>query len=503
MNILRHTLGPRQRRPRHPKRRRGLVPVLVAGALAASPSLVRPVENLPDLGDHSATILSSLEEERLGREFMRNAAGQLNFIEDLELKQYVNGLGRRLADYSDTPEQKFAFYLINDNTLNAFAVPGGHISVHTGLIMATKHEAELASVLAHEIAHVTQHHLARMLKQSQSQTLPALAAIVAAILLGGQAGQAALVATNAGLVENQLKYSRTFEREADSIGIHALARAGYDPRAMPAFFEKLQQWSRIQESNVPEFLRTHPLTVSRIAESASRAEQYPPVSNPDETDFFHARAKIRALYMGRDSSTTQGFAANLRDAKYEDKQAERYGYALALANEGNYDDAARRISELVTEYPDDVRYVTAKAQIEISARRFDDALATYRTARNRFPKDAALELYYANALVTTGAHDEARQIIKRALARGNGDSTLYALLARAEGESGNHLAAHQSLAEYHYLRGNLHEALRQLRLAKRYVGDSYYASASVEARTQEIERELRISGEDSALRDGG
>lgn len=475
----------------------------MAAVLAAAPAAVRPVDNLPDLGDHSATILSSLEEERLGREFMRNAATQLNFIEDLELKHYVNRLGRRLADHSDAPQQNFTFYLVNDNTLNAFAVPGGHISVHTGLIMATAREAELASVLAHEIAHITQHHLARMLKQSQSQNLPALAAIVAAILLGGQAGQAALVATNAGLVENQLKYSRTFEREADSIGIHALARAGYDPRAMPAFFEKLQQWSRIQESNVPEFLRTHPLTVSRIAESATRADQYPTVENPDETEFFHARAKIRALYMGRDRSAAKGFAANLSDGNFESERAERYGYALALANEGSYDEASRQIGELVTRYPDDVRYLTAKAQIELSARRFDAALATYRDARDRFPGNAIVELYFANALVTTGAHEEARQVIKRALARGDGDATLYALLARAEGESGNHLEAHQSLAEYHYQRGNLHEALRQLRLARKYVGDSYYASASVEARTQEIERELRLIGDDKASREGG
>ena len=303
---------------------RGLVLATILALITGVPS-VSATSDLPELGDRSAVVMSRIEEEQLGQEFMRNARQRLKFIEDPEILGYLRDIGQKLVARSDSPEQKFQFYVVQDSTLNAFAVPGGHITVHTGLITTAQTESELAAVIAHEIAHVSQRHLPRMFAKMEQQNLPALAGLIAAILLGGQAGQAALVATNAKVLENQLRYSRDFEREADAVGIRTLAESGFEPRAMPGFFERLQQWSRIHDFGAPEFLRTHPLTSDRVAHSEARADSYPAAKPRSQSEFFHIRAKIRALYSLDQAETAQGFAANLAEKRYEDPDAERYG----------------------------------------------------------------------------------------------------------------------------------------------------------------------------------
>ena len=453
--------------------------------------------DLPDLGDYSATVLSASQEKKLGREFMREIRRQLVFIDDLELVTYLNRLGNQLARNSDQPGRKFTFYLVEDNSLNAFAVPGGHITVHTGLITRTRHEAELASVIAHEIAHITQSHIARMISNSKRSNIPAMAALIAAILLGGQAGTAAIMGTQAALVERQLQYSRGFETEADAIGIQTLAGAGYDPRSMPEFFGRLQQYSRSQESNAPEFLRTHPLTYNRIAESASRAEQYPRIENPDETQFLLMQAKIRALYNGgkNPAKVAQGFASRLEQNNFENFSAERYGHALALMANGEYDAARSKLTALRVEDPDSLSYAIALARVDREAGHPDKAVAVFEKIRKLYPDNLVLDLYFVNALIVNDQYAEAKKILKHHLLARRGDPRLHRLLARAEGESGNSLAAHQELAEFFYFNGNPRESLRQLSLAKKYTGDSFYAQSSVSARIEEIQQELLNSGE--------
>ncbi len=473
-------------------RRRSLT-ILVATATAAASA--QDLNRLPELGDSSASVISSVEEQKLGREFMRDARRSLTFIEDPELHDYLNHLGQRLAANSDGGSVDFSFYLVKDPALNAFAVPGGHISIHTGLILATGHESELASVLAHEVAHITQRHLPRMLAAVKSQTIPMTAAIIAAILLGGQVGQAALAATNASLIERQLKYSRDFEREADAIGIRALARSGFDPRSMPQFFERMQQWARAQESNAPEFLRTHPLTTDRIAESISRAERYPPPERSNEDRFLHMRAKIRALYDGEPERAATYFASALEDKDNTNASADRYGYALALMASSQYDRARRQIQSLVASEPRNPSYRIAQAEIEMSAGDHDRALELYSAARQEYANVVVFQHYIAAALLQSGRHQEAKELIRQVMLKSQPEPKLYAMLARAEGELRNPLAAHQALAEYHYLTGNPREALRQLRLARTYAGKSFYASASIDARTAEIEQQLRLAGE--------
>ena len=468
----------------------------VAAAIALMCGSLLAQSRLPDLGDYSATVLSASEEQKLGREFMRQIRQQIPFVDDLELNTYLNWLGAVLVKNSDQPGRTFTFYLVQDNSLNAFAVPGGYITVHTGLITNTRHESELASVIAHEIAHVTQSHIARMIAQNKRTNIPAMAALIAAILLGGQVGTAAIMGTQAALVERQLQYSRSFEQEADAIGIQTLASAGYDPRAMPEFFGRLQQYSRSQESDAPEFLRTHPLTYNRIAESVSRAEQYPRVENPDETQFQLMKAKIRALYSGGDpDQVARGFSSRLTENTYENLHAERYGYALALMVDGQYQAARELMSELISRNPGVLSYAIAMADIEVSAGRPAAAAEALQRIRNNYPDNLLLDLYFIGALIESEQYTEAKTILKHHLLTRRSDPRLHKLLARAEGESGNLLAAHQELAEFSYHIGNPREALRQLNLAKKYTGDSFYAKSSVEARIAEIQQELLNSGE--------
>lgn len=478
---------------------RKILPIAFLSAFLATgpgtaPAPVFAQDNLPSLG-RSNTDLSEMDEKRLGREFIRNARRSMPFVEDPELTQYISDLGQRIANSSDEPASEYHFYLIRDSALNAFAVPGGHIAVNTGLIMATETEAELASVLAHEVAHITQRHLARMLDQSKGQGLKMLGALAAAILLGGEAGQAAFVAANANAIENRLEYSRGFEREADGIGLQTLARAGYDPRAMPTFFERLQRWGRVYETGAPEFLRTHPLTTDRIADTHVRAESYQSTSNPDPSDFYHVRAKIRATFSDDPGSTAAQFASNLESGDYENETAEHYGYALALTNAGRNSEALRVIDQLLEENPDSVRHQIARGNILAGSGRYEDALAHFKRIHERWPDDRALSLYYASSLIQTRHYAEAKRILKQQLLKDSEDPRIYSLLARAEGEMGNSLLAHQNLAEYHYLRANLQEAYRQLKLAEKYTGDSDYARQSVEARMKDVRREMEIFDE--------
>lgn len=468
--------------------RAGAMAALVCAAWAQT---ALPASDLPDLGDPSTSALSVLEEKRLGQQFMRQARQQLEFVEDPELVGYVRALGQGLVASSDAPGGYFRFYLVRDPNLNAFAAPGGHIAVHTGLILAASGESELAGVLAHEIAHVTQRHLPRMIERSKRQSLPAAAAMAAAILLGGQAGQAALVATNAAVIESQLRYTRDFEREADAIGIRTLTESGFDANGMVTFFKQMEQWSRIRDGGVPEFLRTHPLTPDRVAEAETRASRAPPPTRLSNSDFLHMRNKIRATFDGRPEQTALHFESELRDGRAADEMASRYGMALGLMRSAQHDRARSEIRRLLEAAPDYGPYLVAYGEIEMAAGAYDAALAAFAAGVERNPGYPPLTQLYAEALIKTGHAEQAKPILREQIRANPEESGLYGLYARAAGESGAAFESYQALGEYYYLQGELRTALDQLYTARRHAGDSFYATSSVDARIQEIEEELR------------
>ncbi|MDH3872013.1 MAG: M48 family metalloprotease, partial [Gammaproteobacteria bacterium] len=252
--------------------------------------------DLPSIGDSSGSVISPEQEQQLGAAFMRQLRSSGIILEDLEITNYIESLGQRLTVNSEDPARRFTFFVVNEPSINAFAGPGGYIGIHTGLILASESESELAGVLAHEIAHVTQRHLARAYEASERLSLPTMAAMLAAILVASQhseAGQAAMAAVSAGGMQYQIDFTRANEKEADRVGIQTLALAGLDPFGMPRFFERLQKNSRLYGSRPPEFLSTHPVTTDRIAEATSRAERHTASKQGDSLDFQLVRAKLR------------------------------------------------------------------------------------------------------------------------------------------------------------------------------------------------------------------
>lgn len=451
--------------------------------------------NLPDLGDGSASTISPAQERRLGEDFMRRARQHLSFVDDPEITEYIQSLGLRLVAHSPGADRSFRFFVVNDPTINAFAVPGGFIGVHTGLVLATQSEAELASVLAHEIAHVTQRHIPRLIAESQRTSIPAMAAILASILLasaGHQGAEAGIALTTAAVAQKEINFTRAFEEEADRIGMLILASAGFDPRAMPAFFERMQNLNRHNETNLPEFLRTHPVTTSRIADSRNRAERFPYRQIPDSEDFHHVRAKLRALVPGDAGEIARGFGENLKQGKYRNAEAERYGYAIALLRSRQVDAAHAETRKLLEERPDHLGYRLLLAQVESEAGRSKEALAIYAAAYKEAPDNLAVLRRYSEALLAGRQPGAALELLRTAVRTRPDDPALYKLLAKAAGEADAPFEAHQAMAEHYYLYGNLHAALDQLQIAARHAGSNFYRQSVVEARIQAIKEEIAL-----------
>ncbi len=476
--------------------RRAGARALIAFSLAlAAPGARAEDLRLPDLQDESATVLSPLQERKLGEDFMRTARRQLDILDDPELNDYLRGLGRRIVVHSGRPAEEFRFFLVNDSNINAFAVPGGFIGVNTGLILAARSEAELAAVLAHETAHITQRHIPRLLTEAQRTSGPAMAAMLAAILLAGVSGQAAGAAatlTMATLAQQQLNYTRAFEQEADRIGMSILTDAGYDARAMPDFFEQLLNWSRLYETDLPEFLRTHPITTRRLSETRDQAGQYPRRAGPDADGFHHARARIRALSRANPAGTLTTFRDRLATGATDNPDAERYGLAWALIGVRRYDEARREIAQLLKRRPDFGLYRIAEAESELAAGRPKEALAIYAAALRKDPGGLALQQRYAAASLATGQAATARDLLRKMVRQQPGEPALFRMLATAAGETGARLEAHQALAEHYYLTGNPQGALEQLEIARRFAGDSVYVRSGLDARIKEIKDEVAL-----------
>lgn len=229
-------------------------------------------DDLPELGDVSQATITPRQEKQLGYQIMRQIRADPSFLDDPEITSYLNNLGRRLVSTSNEtqPGQSFEFFALQDPTINAFALPGGFMGFNSGLIIAAQSESELAGVMAHEIAHVTQKHLARMIAGQQHlgliSTIAGLAIAILASRSNPHAGQAAIVASQAAAIQSRLNFTRKHEKEADRIGFNILHRAGFDPHGMSAFFERLQLAGRYRENGAPSYLRTHPLTYERIAD---------------------------------------------------------------------------------------------------------------------------------------------------------------------------------------------------------------------------------------------
>lgn len=470
--------------------------IFIAGALLQPAQAATLNLDLPDIGDTAGGTISPAEERKYGEAFMREIRQSLKVMDDAEINEYMRSLGYQLAAHSDNQSLGFSFFVVEDHGINAFAGPGGFIGVNSGLILATESESELASVLAHEIGHVTQRHLARTIEKADKMNIPATAAMLAAIIIGtrnSELGQAALATAQAGTVQVQINFTRANEEEADRVGLQTLARSGFDPRSMPVFFERLQKSSRYAGASPPEFLRTHPVTESRIADTRNRAEQFPYRQVSDNLNYHLIRAKLRVMKEGSPKQAVVRFAAALKSGQYRNQAAEHYGYALALLGNGDYAAARGELRALQAADKERIAYINAMAQVDLADNQAARALRSYEEALKLFPGNPVLTLGYSRVLLQNGQADKARRLLEEYVRRQAPEPGLYKLLADAEIAAGQKAAAHQALAEHYYLNGQTMAAIEQLHSGIKASDADFYRASQMEARLKELQDQAALA----------
>lgn len=482
--------------------------LLVAASLAAwSPVAPAQADNLPRLGDASSDVLSPAAERRLGEAIMRELRRDPAVSDDVELNDYLNRLGATLTSTASASGHSFELFLVRDPTLNAFALPGGFIGVHSGLIVTTETESELASVLAHEIGHVTQRHIARMLSEQRVSSLTMMAAMVLAAIAARSNPQGAIgIATMAMGAQQQqmLSFSRDAEREADRIGIETLRQAEFDPNGMVAFFGRLQQATRIHESSAPVYMRSHPLTAERIADMQARVQDGRYRQRPDSVDFRLARAKLRALASpgvdGLRSARAQ-FERQLRERTTPDEAASWYGLAVASLAQRDYPAAERAIAQTRERLPQGHAFVERlAAEARLRAGDAAGALAVAQAAAARFAGARALVHLQAEAMLAMREHEQAAAFLQDQLALYRSDPVLWRLLSQAHYGSGKPGLAHRAAAEEYALIGGWLAAIEQLRLAQRAGSLDFYTASQIDARIRELQAEYTREQQDRAGR---
>lgn len=474
--------------------RKALLKKSIAALVALSLSL-GPVhaQTLPDLGDSAEASLPEAQERSIGKRVMLEVRADRSYVEDAELTDYATALGQRLLLASGSTRGDIEFFLLQDDSINAFALVGGFIGLHTGLILAAQSESELAGVVGHEIAHILQRHQARMLAGQKNAALGSLVALALAILAakGGSSSQApeAAIAAASGLqIQSMLDYSRDFERESDRLGFQMVERAGFDPRGMASFFERLQRANRHNDGRTPGYLRTHPLTTERIADMQNRVALMPARNVPDSVDFQFAQAKLRAL-QGSPADAAEHFRNLIAEKTIRRSRADLYGLAVAQKRQRDFTGALATVQEARRGGPSP--WIENLAG-EIRMDEGKPALArdTYEKALAIMPGSRALFQGHVASLLETGATDKALTEIETRLRRTPEDVRLYDLLAKAHATAGRQLAQHRALAEAHYRRGRIAAAVDQLELALKQKDGNFYERSVAEARSRELKAEL-------------
>lgn len=461
-----------------------LVAVLVVLVPAAGPR----GQNLPDLGERAQSDLTPQAERRIGQQIMREIRRDADYIDDPEITAYVQSVGYRLVAVSTDARQEFTFFVIRDRTINAFAMPGGFIGVHSGLLVNAQSESEFAGVMAHEVAHVTQRHLARQL-QAQNQLTPlALLGLGLAALAARsnpQLAQGALIASQAAPVAAFLNYSRDFEREADRVGYQMLEASGFDVAGMPAFFDRLQKNTRLYDNNAPAYLRTHPLTTERIADMQNRLHDAPYRQRADSREFQLVRAKLRATD-GAPGEAATFFRTALAEKRFAEEAPMRYGYAVALARAKQFAPADREISQVRKTAPPHPMFETLAARVRLGLNDPQGAERILAAAVQTYPENFAVRLDYAEALQAVGNHQRVVELLgPYASSRGEAVRP-YQLLAKSYAALGRRTDQHRALAEAYFLQGGLAAAVEQLTLAQTAADADFFTLSAVDARLREV-----------------
>ncbi len=450
-------------------------------------------QDLPDMGSLADSILTREEERELALGVIEQIRRAGMIVTDPEINEYVADVGRRLAFLAQSGEHSFHFFVVKDPSINAFALPGGYIGVHTGLIVATANESELAGVLAHEVAHVTQQHISRQFQAMRGTGIMSMAMLVGALLVGSLLGggsdvmQGALMASSGMAMQQRINFTRAHEYEADRIGIGTLYAADFDPRGLPSFFETMSRKEPLSAAAIPEILRTHPVSVNRIAEARGRIGPHMMRDVDSSLSYYLARAQARLL----GSSSPEEALRRFRSEPLQETLADVgrfYGEGLALMAAGRPDEALASFRTLLAEYPNSIPIRIAVARAQAAAGNATDARQAFDESLALFPGNISLAHRYAEVLLSEGQAPQARELLIKFLIGDKLDLETTRLLAQASGESGQVADAHYFMAEYALMRRNLNEAHTQLQLALQAAEHADDVRRSrIEARLEQVE----------------
>jgi predicted Zn-dependent protease len=451
---------------------------------------------LPDMGSPEAGVISHSDERQLGAMVVQELRDQNGLIEDPEISEYLNSIGDRLAAQSPDGAQGFQFYVVKDGAINAFAVPGGFVFINYGLILTTSTESELASVMGHEIAHVTQHHIARQIRAQSKQAMTTAAAMLAAILLGamgggGQAIEGGIAAAQGMAVQQQINFTRDNEMEADRVGIGYLAGAGFDTQAMGNFFETMGRHEGLAATYIPAMLIDHPVTSDRIAEARARAAQFPPRKAKDSVSYALVRERIRVLTAPGDVDIEKQYAQKI--AKGNPDLATRYGEALALMADNRPLEAEKILYQLTEEHQGVTMLHSALGQAEAKAGQTNDALGTFKHAVKMFPRNVPVTVRYAESLMASGNAKEAHQVLLDLFNNVPPTPEQIRLTANAASAAGDTGDAYYYMGEYQIAGGDLPLAAQQYQLALAAPNLTQIQRQRYQARLDEVREYLALT----------
>lgn len=457
----------------------------------AHPALPAATDDIPDIGSSADAVLTRSKAEQIGRAVVMRLREDGQLMEDPEIAEYLDGIGHRLSAQAHEGDHEFNFFHVNDPAINAFALPGGYVGINAGLILATQRESELAGVLAHEIAHVTQRHIAHRVEAQTRSSMLATAAILAAILMGatGQADsnvvQAAAMSAQAYAVQSAVNYTRGNEYEADRVGLGILHDAGFDPYGMPDFFETMNRLNGRLANRIPEFLLTHPVTSTRIAETRQRAEKLPAAEVRETENFALMRERLRVLTARSPQEVIQYFTSRIEGLE-QPPEALRYGLALAYLRAGRPDDALPILYDLRAGNDSVVAYHSALGQAMLAARQPNEAMIVFRQALELSPRNVPLTVRYAETLLATGQPAEAHKLLLDLFNTVPPTPAQIKLIANAAAAAGERAEAHYYMSEYYISGGDLRMAYEQLALALAQPDVTEHQRSRFTARREEI-----------------
>jgi predicted Zn-dependent protease len=465
------------------------------------------VEDLPDIGTPADAVLTQDEEYKIGAMIVRGLRDAGRILEDPEITEYVQAIGSRLASHAQDGRHRFQFFVVKDSAINAFALPGGFIGVNAGLVLATENESELAGVLAHEIAHVTQRHIARSIQAQSRNNIVSTAAMLAAILIGATVGgggdvmQGAIAVAQGAAAQSRLNFTRANEYEADRIGIGTLAAAGFNPNAMPDFFETLGRRAGLAGSQIPEMIQSHPVSSSRIAESRDRAAQYTAKPATQSQGYSLSRERLRLLTLPPGTDPRAYYEKVLEGIGTPD-DSHRYGHALSLMAAGAPEEAIPILQGLSERHDDVIHYRSALGEAQILAGQASESLLTFARALELFPRNVPLTVRYAEALMRAGQARRAHEILLDLFNTVMPTPEQCRLIALAANSAGEVAESYYYMSEYHVLSGDLMLAINQLQLALGVPDLSDVQRARFQARLDQLreylpKREARMADRDA------